>query len=1055
MPLPNDFRHDDGGDGLNWASHRWKYVSKGIDNIYGVGENNARKNLTLRLDHNFNDRHRVSGNYTHEWSGGQEGTFWPDSWGGTTTRRPQRFSVSYTASIKPTLLNEARFGLNRNKSHSENAVDSPDNVDEIRPFMQSLVPTDDFVNFPAGEPFVVMPYRFQTNAPYNSHFIGGRAGSVWVHSFLPTWGGYDHRWSMADTLTWMKGRHSFKFGAEIRLTRSHQDADGLIGFTSAFSMPTAFGGSARYNSPQDLYQSVDGVATYPEGLEGLVGTTSYFDYGTVKIPSHTGTVGGMNDLRDYMAGSLSHIWQWFFINDPFDKTWNDINAGEITRVLDIRQKEMAFFAKDDWKVNNSLTLNLGLRYEYFGVPWLDRGMTLGLAGGANALFGVSGRDFTTWMAEKPINLEETRTPEQIEEGFSWLTQQEFIGPGSPQEDVSVFEKDYNNFGPAVGFAWQLPWFGKGKTTLRGGYQMTFSQVSTANIQSGGFSEVLAGSTGTNFDYYYSGDVDTPYLRIADLDDYLPTKKHIEADDDPIVPLETLKIENRSSTLTVYDPDMRTPYQQSLNLSLTRNIGSYMSLDLRYVGTLARKQVASLNLNSKNWIKNGLKDALDEARAGGDPEIFQKLYEGVSFDNANLLLPNSTSRNQNPVGSPLGPTGGDVVRALYAANLANGDYNSIAGSLNTENYTWREGGYPYWFWPWYYVAGLNEGLPEPGISEVGTMLRHANSLYPGEFPENFIVANPQLGTANWYTNLNHNNYHSMQAVFTVRPTHGFNMTATYTFAKNLGNNSYTNPNDRTNPFDYTWTGNNSQHQLNTYGQITLPFGANGFFFRDVSNPVVRRIIEGWQMSWIMSMRSGGWTNISVSPNHLYGNSVPSIVRPDLFDPTDTAVEWAPGALNGYYFGAPDEYMMGPDLQCLDNNLVDPSIQESCTLGALYIPLYQDVEVEDPDTGEITIEQEPVYSPENVIMQHPLPGEYGNFGRNKVMGIGSFSLDMALSKNFQITEGKSFGLRVDAGNILNHPSPSGPTFSIARSGNPLGYISSKNGNRTFQAKFTLRF
>jgi hypothetical protein len=50
---------------------------------------------------------------------------------------------------------------------------------------------------------------------------------------------------------------------------------------------------------------------------------------------------------------------------------------------------------------------------------------------------------------------------------------QFVGPGSPNSDISVYKNDWNNFGPAVGFAWQVPWFGEGMTTVRGGYQVTF------------------------------------------------------------------------------------------------------------------------------------------------------------------------------------------------------------------------------------------------------------------------------------------------------------------------------------------------------------------------------------------------------------------------------------------------------------------------------------------------------------------------------------------------------------------------------------------------------
>ena len=55
-----------------------------------------------------------------------------------------------------------------------------------------------------------------------------------------------------------------------------------------------------------------------------------------------------------------------------------------------------------------------------------------------------------------------------------------VGPDSPNPGVSVWNKDLNNFGPHIGFSWQLPWFGKGLTTLRGGWSVSQLPVDTFN-----------------------------------------------------------------------------------------------------------------------------------------------------------------------------------------------------------------------------------------------------------------------------------------------------------------------------------------------------------------------------------------------------------------------------------------------------------------------------------------------------------------------------------------------------------------------------------------------
>jgi len=64
-------------------------------------------------------------------------------------------------------------------------------------------------------------------------------------------------------------------------------------------------------------------------------------------------------------------------------------------------------------------------------------------------------------------------------------------------------------------------------------------------------------------------------------------------------------------------------------------------------------------------------------------------------------------------------------------------------------------------------------------------------------------------------------------------------------------------------------------------------------------------------------------------------------------------------------------------------------------------------------------------------------------------------MAMGKTVQLMDGKSIQFRVDASNILNHPSPTGPSTSLNQGSNPLGYIGSKSGSRRFQAKLTIRF
>lgn len=170
-----------------------------INNLDATTRSNQ---FDARVDHNFNSKHLIFGRYTQKSNPSQATNrlLLPND---STFNDHRQAVVSYTWTISPTLLNEFRGGISFAKSGAIFNFDG-------RTFANSLnlqdIQRDIFFN--ALPNFDIQQFTgFAKGRP-------GRSGS-WNTQYI-------------NNLTWIKGKHTFKFGGALRQLR----AESNLGFTT-------------------------------------------------------------------------------------------------------------------------------------------------------------------------------------------------------------------------------------------------------------------------------------------------------------------------------------------------------------------------------------------------------------------------------------------------------------------------------------------------------------------------------------------------------------------------------------------------------------------------------------------------------------------------------------------------------------------------------------------------------------------------------------------------------------------------------------------------------
>jgi hypothetical protein len=213
------------------------------------------------------------------------------------------------------------------------------------------------------------------------------------------------------------------------------------------------------------------------------------------------------------------------------------------------------FIQDDWKINSRLTVNVGLRYDLFGLPIDTKGRLVNFIPSQRAL-GNPPNGFV-----------------QAEGGSL---------AGVPTVEKTLVPVDKNNFSPRVGFAYMLD--EKLNLLIRGGYGVYYDRISTryANTQLFNFPYFAIGVGFPGFSSTFAN----PFPAMP-LPSSFPTATTVPS------PLAG----NFVSISGVYiDPQLKTPYVQQYNVGFQWNFAKNYLFDIGYVGNKGTRLLNVVLLN---------------------------------------------------------------------------------------------------------------------------------------------------------------------------------------------------------------------------------------------------------------------------------------------------------------------------------------------------------------------------------------------------------------------------------------------------------------------------
>ena len=625
------------------------------------------------------------------------------------------------------------------------------------------------------------------------------------------------------------------------------------------------------------------------------------------------------------------------------------------------------YVSDQWRARSNLTLNLGLRYEYY-TP-----------------LNTPVSNYLEPVIADPNNIAASiRNPN----GTLGL-----IG-GNAGSEGNFTRGDKNNFSPSVSFAYQ-PKFGKSfasrflpeGTVIRGGFRINY--VNDEYVKSPlTLTAANRGLGAVNIQAMDANGLTTVRSSLTPRAGFAPLPSFTTLPTLPAVPISFAQYNasnGATNQLFGVDPNLQLGKVYEWNIGIQREIGFKNVLELRYVGSMSNDLIRTTDYNEVDIINNGFLNDFRRAQgnlAGYDTEFNRRRQACIAAGGTATVCTTQTT-------TALGARS-----AAFSTIVPGSQQLTVIPQLSNPSLVLTNATF---------LTAFAQG-------EAG---RTAQLIIGNRLRGNVVFqANPNIFLSEIVTNAGKYRYNALQAEVRRRFTNGLSYQVNYTFQKTLtdipddSQNRQGEVQNSANPdLNYGRADYDRTHTVNANIIYELPFGKGRAFLNN--GGISNAIFGGFQFSSIVNLSSGPPLGV-VDPRGTSSIAFKSGRQSATSSLTTDQIKDLTGIFNTpngiYYINPSVLYATGSNGQRVDLTQPLPT-GVSITSVRATSPIGQ-----APFDGQVFFFNE--------------AGSTGNLPRNFINGAPYLNWDAGLSKNIRFggeSRTNRLQLRMDVFNVLNRQVP----------------------------------